>query len=233
MPISDRELEHIRRKQREFLDALLVRKWTIPRPLGERDALEAGRQVGLDSILVSEFLQYWVGSGDLDESWLPVARNIQASLGDDPFSEEGGAAANPEKARPHVFLCHASEDKFAVRSYRSRLVDAGFDVWLDKDRLLPGQDWDLEIRRAIKSSSSIVVFLSRHSQKRGYLQKELLRALDEAEQQPEGAIFLIPAKLEPCEVPDRLSRLQWVDLQDEGGFELLCRSLKAHRSPRL
>ncbi len=28
MPISDRELEHIGRKQREFLDALLVRKWT-------------------------------------------------------------------------------------------------------------------------------------------------------------------------------------------------------------
>lgn len=173
-----------------------------------------------------------MASGDLDESWLPVARNIQASLGSDPFSEEGGAAGDPKKARPLVFLCHASEDKSAVRSYRSRLVDVGFDVWLDEDRLLPGQDWDLEIRRAIKRSSSIVVFLSRHSQKRGYLQKELLRALDEAEQQPEGAIFLIPAKLEPCEVPDRLSRLQWVNLQTDEGFELLCRSLEIHRSPR-
>jgi TIR domain len=232
MPISDRELEHIRRKQREFLDALLVKRWTTPRlSLGERDALEAGRQVGLPPILVSEFLHYWVSSGDLEQSWIPVARNIQASLGDDPFREEDSAAAQDETTRPLVFLCHASEDKPTVRSYHSRLIDAGFDAWLDEDKILPGQDWDLEIGRALKKSSSVIVFLSRHSQKRGYLQKEILRALDEAEQQPEGAIFLIPAKMEPCEVPDRLSRLHWVDLQAEQGFERLCRSLETRRSP--
>lgn len=231
MPISDRELENIRRKQREFLDALLVKKWTTPRrSLGERDALEAGRQVGLHPILVSEFLHYWVGSGDLDESWVPVARNIQASLGPDPFAEKDDAAAQEDKTRPLVFLCHASEDKPAVRSVRSQLNKAGFDTWLDEDKILPGQDWDSEIRSAIKKSSSVVIFLSPHSQKRGYLQKEIRRALDAAEEQPEGAIFLIPVKLEPCEVPERLSRLQWVELWAEEGFERLCRSLETHRS---
>ena len=230
MPISDRELEHIRRKQREFLDALLVKKWTTPRlSLGERDALEAGRQVGLPPILVSEFLHYWINCGDLDESWESVANNIQASLGDDPFAEEGSAATQQGKARPLVFMCHASEDKPAVRSFRSRLLEAGFETWLDEEEILPGQDWDSEIRRAIKRSNSVVIFLSQHSQKRGYLQKELRRALDEAELQPEGAIFLIPARLEPCEVPERLSRWQWVDLWTEEGFERLCLSLETHR----
>jgi hypothetical protein len=240
MPISDRELEHIRRKQREFLDALLVRKWTTPRrSLGEQDALEVGRNVGLMPILVCEFLHYWVGSGDLDESWGPIAIKIQESLGNTPYAQieadfpENAAASNvaghTEDTLPLVFLCHASEDKTAVREYAARLAQAGFATWLDEVDLLPGQDWDVEIRKAIERSSAVIVFLSARSQKRGYIQKEILRVLEESERQPEGTIFLIPAKLEPCDVPTRLSRWHWVDLTSSAGFTKLCRALDTHR----
>ena len=243
MPISDRELEHIRRKQREFLDALLVAKWTKPRlSFGEQDALEAGRKVGLSPILVYEFLHYWVGSGDLDESWIPIATKIRESLGDSPFTQletglsedhaGGQSGARGKEAKPLVFLCHASEDKSAVRGYANQLAEAGFAPWLDEDELLPGQEWDTEIRRAIERSSAVVVFLSPRSQKRGYVQKEILRVLDEAERQPEGTIFLIPAKLEPCDVPNRLSKWQWVDLASPAGFNKLCKALDTHRPPR-
>ena len=243
MPISDRELEHIRRKQREFLDALLVRKWTTPRrPLGEHDALEVGRKVGLMPILVCEFLHYWVGSGDLDESWRPIAVKIQKSLGDNAFEQiEAGFPQDPatpmvpggtEGTQGLVFLCHASEDKPAVRDYAARLAEAGFTTWLDEEALLPGQDWDVEIRKAIERSGAVIVFLSARTQKRGYIQKEIARVLDESDRQSEGTIFLIPAKLEPCEVPDRLSRWQWVDLASPAGFKRLCKALATHRVKR-
>jgi hypothetical protein len=243
VPISDRELEHIRRKQQEFLDALLVRKWTTPRlDFGEQDALEAGRKVGLKPILVVEFLYYWVGIGDLDKSWEPIAAKIQQSLGKTPYEQidadfaddslASRAVVTTEGVTPVVFLCHASEDKVAVRSYAARLADAGFATWLDQEQLLPGQDWDLEIRKAIARSSAVIVFLSEKSRKRGYLQKEVLRVLDEAERQPEGTIFLIPAKLEPCEVPDRLSRWHWVDLWNPAGFNMLCKALDTCRANR-
>ncbi|MFO1204407.1 MAG: toll/interleukin-1 receptor domain-containing protein [Burkholderiales bacterium] len=243
MSISDRELEHIRRKQREFLDALLVRKWTTPRrSLGEQDALEVGQKVGLMPILVCEFLHYWVASGDLDESWRPIAVKIQKSLGDSAFEQieagfpEDGTTSNAtggtERTTPLVFLCHASEDKAAVRDYAARLTEAGFATWLDEEELLPGQDWDVEIRKAIERSSAVIVFLSARSQKRGYIQKEIVRVLDESERQPEGTIFLIPAKLEPCEVPSRLSRWQWVDLASSSGFKKLCKALDTHRVKR-
>ena len=131
---------------------------------------------------------------------------------------------------PLVFLCHASEDKPAVRRYAARLIDAGFRIWLDEENLLPGQDWDAEIRNAIGCSSAVVVFLSPRSQKRGYVQREILRVLDEAERQPEGTIFLIPTKLESCPIPSRLSKWQWVDLESHGGFKKLCAALDTHRS---
>ena len=57
----------------------------------------------------------------------------------------------PEPKRPlKVFLCHAHADRDSVRGLYSRLTQDGVDAWLDKAKLLPGQDWELEIRKAVR-----------------------------------------------------------------------------------
>ena len=130
--------------------------------------------------------------------------------------------------RLKVFLCHASGDKPTVRDLYHRLRAAGFDPWLDEEKLLPGQDWQLEIPQAVRSSDAVVICLSRRAvTKAGYVQKEIRYALDVADEQPEGAIFLIPLRLEECEVPQRLRRWQWVDFFQEQGYERLLRALRA------
>jgi outer membrane protein assembly factor BamD (BamD/ComL family) len=135
--------------------------------------------------------------------------------------------ASEEKRPLKVFLCHASGDKPPVRELYKRLTTEGVDAWLDQEKLLPGQDWRLEIPRAVQEADVVVVCLSNRSvTKEGYVQKEIKFALDSAEEKPEGAIFLIPARLEDCPVPERLSRWQWVDLYEENGFIKLLRSLK-------
>lgn len=133
-----------------------------------------------------------------------------------------------EAKRPlKVFLCHASGDKLPVRDLYKRLTMEGVDAWLDKEKLLPGQDWQVEIPRAVREADVVVVCLSNGSiTKEGYVQKEIKSALDIADEKPEGSIFLIPARLEDCPVPERLSRWQWVDLYEENGFVQLLRSLK-------
>ena len=126
-----------------------------------------------------------------------------------------------------VFLCHASGDKPPVRELYKRLTAEGVDAWLDQEKLLPGQNWRLEIPRAVREADVVVVCLSKKSiTKEGYVQKEIKDALDIAEEKPEGAIFLIPARLEECAVPERLGLWQWVDLYEENGFIKLLRSLK-------
>lgn len=126
-----------------------------------------------------------------------------------------------------VFLCHSSGDKAAVRALYQRLKrEPGSHPWLDEESLLPGQDWDAEIRKAVRASDIVVVCLSRGSiSKTGYVQKEIGFALDVAEEQPEGKIFLIPLRLEECIVPQRLSRWHWVDYFHEAGYERLMRAL--------
>jgi hypothetical protein len=52
----------------------------------------------------------------------------------------------PEPKRPlKVFLSHAHSDAAAVRALYNRLTADGVNAWLDKEKLLPGQDWKLEI----------------------------------------------------------------------------------------
>ena len=46
-------------------------------------------------------------------------------------------------------LCHAHADRDPVRGLYTRLTKDGVDAWLDKAKLLPGQDWELEIRKAV------------------------------------------------------------------------------------
>lgn len=128
-----------------------------------------------------------------------------------------------------VFLCHASGDKPAVRELYQRLRADGIDAWLDEENLLPGQDWQRAIPKAVRESDAVIVCLSRSSiTKAGYVRKEIKFALDVADEKPEDAIFLIPLKLEECDVPERLSRWQWVNLFSPSGYEKLIRALRAH-----
>lgn len=129
--------------------------------------------------------------------------------------------------RDRVFLCHSSGDKQQVRALYDRLRRDGMVPWLDEEDILPGQDWNAEIRRAIRQSRHILVCLSRDSvTKRGYVQKEIRLALDVADEQPEDTIFLIPVRLEVCTVPSRLDALQRVDLFAENGYERLLLALR-------
>jgi hypothetical protein len=137
-----------------------------------------------------------------------------------------GILQKPRK-RGHIFLCHASEDKPAIRQLYRRLCADGFIPWLDEEDLLPGQDWQEEIPRAVRRSDIILVCLSSKSiTKRGYVQKEIKYALDVADEQPFGTTFLVPVKLEECEIPDRLRRWQWLNLFESGAYERLKLALR-------
>ena len=134
----------------------------------------------------------------------------------------------PNNIRPlKVFLCHAHSDKADVKALYERLIKDGVDVWLDKEKLLPGQDWELEIRKAVRESDVIVICLSNEFNSAGFRQKEVRLALDTAMEKPEGEIFIIPARLEACETLESLRTWHWVDLFDDNGYDKLLRALRA------
>ena len=130
--------------------------------------------------------------------------------------------------RLKVFLCHASQDKPAVRElYKQLAAEKWIDPWLDEENLLPGQDFDLEIYKAARDSDSIIICLSKLSvAKEGYVNKEIRRALDAADEKPEGAIYIIPLRLDDC-TPSfkRLKQLHYADYFTPNAHEKLIKVL--------
>jgi TIR domain len=122
-----------------------------------------------------------------------------------------------------VFLSYASQDYDTVADLYRYLKTVGCVPWMDRFDLLPGQEWRDEILRALAESDFILLCLSEASvNKRGYVQKEVKKALDLLDELPDNEIFLIPARLEECTIPPSLARKQWVDLFREEGLRKLC-----------
>jgi formylglycine-generating enzyme required for sulfatase activity len=130
-----------------------------------------------------------------------------------------------------VFLCHSSTDKPAVRElYQKLRAEAWIQPWLDEEDIFPGDDWNLEIQKAIRETDAIIVCLSKGSiTKEGYVQKEIKTALDYSDEKPAGTVYIIPIRLDECEPPQRLSKWQYADYfegQRERALERLIVSLK-------
>ena len=110
-------------------------------------------------------------------------------------------------------------------------AEGWIDPWLDEEKLYPGQDWDLEIEKAVEAAHAVIVFLSNNSvTKEGYIQRELRFVLRIADFKPEGTVFVIPVRLDDCQMPRRLSMWQYVDnfpeRRKEWAFQRLLGSLK-------
>jgi len=130
-----------------------------------------------------------------------------------------------------IFLCHSSSDKPEVKKLYQALLKQGTDPWLDSEKLLPGQDWNLEINKALDNADVILLCLSKTSvDKEGYVQREIRIALDRALEMPDGRIFLIPARLEECDLPYKIRTYQWVDLFTADGIDKLIKSLNLRAS---
>lgn len=138
----------------------------------------------------------------------------RSSVGEGAGKFQHNVYRMPELVAMRVFLSYAREDAEVARRLRDDLETAGIKVWFDQDALMPGQRWRREITLAIRSADYFLILLSRHSvNKRGVVQSEVREALDVMRELPDGAVFVLPARIDNV-VPshDLLRDLHWVDL---------------------
>ena len=132
----------------------------------------------------------------------------------------------PQLMSDQLFLSYSKKDSAAAADLCGRLRKVGYEVWFDVDNLLPGQDWEREIARAIRESAAVIICLSSQwVNDAGYIQKELRQTLEQMDLRPEGSVFLIPLKLDDCDVPDRLQKYHWGKLYEPTGFASLVQSI--------
>jgi hypothetical protein len=151
------------------------------------------------------------------------------------FRPASGGYEFTSQTAPQVFIAYVEEDLLLARRLRDRMAAAGCSPWMDKDKLIPGQDWPRAIRRAIEISDAFVAcFSARSSAKRGPFQSELRWALHCAQGMPLDETFVVPVRFEACAMPRQIQeRLQYVDLFPDwdAGVDKVIRAVKSRHRP--
>ena len=133
--------------------------------------------------------------------------------------------------KPTAFICHAKEDAEIALTIYAQLRRRRIEPWIDERNLAPGVEWDDAIQKAIQETDVILVLLSDRSvSKKGYVQKEIRRALEVSELMPEGQVYVIPIRLDQAPLPQRLSKWQAIKYGDKEFYKSLTGAIESATS---
>jgi len=123
--------------------------------------------------------------------------------------------------KPKIFLSYAREDMGMAKQLYNDLKRYGLDVWLDTESLLPGDKWKEKIQDAIENSNYFITLLSTQAvNKWGFVQKELKTALEVLDLFPSSERFILPIKLDDCEIVEsKLREPHWIDLYPDSEYQ--------------
>lgn len=130
-----------------------------------------------------------------------------------------------------VFISYASEDFDYAKKVYNFLVERGLEPWMDKEKLLPGTNWDIMIKTELMRADFVLILLSQSSvRKRGYVQLEINLALEKRKEKLPTDTYIIPVKINRCEIPQSLSGLQWFDLSSNENLNVILEAIKIQQS---
>ena len=95
------------------------------------------------------------------------------------------------------------------------------DIWFDNELLLPDQDKDFKIERAIEEKKYFIVLISSNSiDKVGYFQKEIKVALEKFKYYPKVESYIIPIRINDCKpIDEEIKELQYIDVFPENEYQ--------------
>jgi hypothetical protein len=127
-----------------------------------------------------------------------------------------------------IFLSYSWADEKEVFAFSERMKQAGLDVWIDRERLRGGEDWEERIRCEMLKCRRVVVFLSHAINDGGFFLTELGLARAIANDRFQRGNFVIPVRLEKVPIPPIMQKWNAIDLFEPDGerrlFEVLGKS---------
>lgn len=102
------------------------------------------------------------------------------------------------------FICHSEKDGDFAELLAMKLRQAGYAVWLDSERLGAGEDWRMEIERAIRSCRAMILIMSPSARKSEYVSYEWAFGLG-------AGVRIIPIVLARTRLHPRIRALQGLD----------------------
>ncbi|MDB5499855.1 MAG: hypothetical protein JWP28_3886 [Phenylobacterium sp.] len=115
----------------------------------------------------------------------------------------------------YFLSCARLDERIALR-IADELIAAGVSVWVDQYDIRPSQHWDRAVETAVRGCQGMIVILSPRSTASPNVADEVSVAID-------GGKEVIPILIEPCTLPLRMTRMQFIDAsKDRDGAVRRC-----------
>lgn len=125
-----------------------------------------------------------------------------------------------------TFLSYSRDDSAFALKLATDLRAAGANIWVDQLDIPTGKRWDLTIEEALTNAPQLIVLLSASSVGSNNVMDEVSYALEKGK-------AIIPVKLNECNIPFRLKRLQFIDFTTgyDRGFARLLADMGREQPP--
>lgn len=133
---------------------------------------------------------------------------------------------------PYIFISYSREDYLFVENLSNTLRDKGIQIWLDRENIPAGTDWQKAIETGLLGASLIIYVASKHSATSQWMNVELATFLQLKKR-------IIPIVLDEAgarNLPSPLKQIQWVDFRSDNkiGFKELFDGIAfLKRSPKI
>lgn len=144
---------------------------------------------------------------------------------------EEGVQSGPPKfyvspKPPRVFICHSSRDKATARQLCSSFRANNIEPWIDDEQIAVGDDFVKAMEQALMECDFVTVVLTPNFLIGPWAQEEYRMTLER--QVRSGAVRLLPALFETCNLPAFLRSKHYADFRSniEEGVQSLTRTIK-------
>ena len=132
-----------------------------------------------------------------------------------------------------IFISYSRADTQIVDQFVTKLTDAGYRVWIDREGIIGGEQFKIKIVRAIKSSALVVFFSSARSTASQWIIKEISYSTKKEK-------IIIPVKLDETEYAESIGFdlididfIQYQPNHPASTIERLIKSISIHISKPL
>lgn len=133
-----------------------------------------------------------------------------------------------------IFISYSHQDGVCAKGIARFLLRQNYDVWIDIEKIVSGQNWAGNINDALKKANTVIAIISKNSVRRSEVLREISEALFRSEKEEDfRVIFVVIGNVHPSwfvsgdkkivdKIIDYLKTVQYVQLDARGTINISC-----------
>ena len=160
------------------------------------------------------------------DSFVNVMNYICFFAESDKLEEQGYAPVKKKKNVPKLFISYPHGSKDIVYKITDYLVEHNFDVWIDKNEILPGDSFFKAISDGFYEADFFLMFISKASINANYAKEEIQHIIDNKIKQNKSFFVIKLDDVHPNDIMQNLDNYMYYDFSKNDNLEDLAKSIK-------